>query len=125
MKHFCTIEITTCITFDFSTENFQGGQLIVGNLGDSRAVLCTRDRDQLIPVQLTVDLKPDIPSRSWFWLQFPSITSPSSIEFNQLLFFNFSQVKPQELLTVKEEFLQQKKNQMCTEYGCLMMTALD
>lgn len=99
--------------------------MIVGNLGDSRAVLCTRDRDQLIPVQLTVDLKPDIPSRSWFWLQFPSITSPSSIEFNQLLFFNFSQVKPQELLTVKEEFLQQKKNQMCTEYGCLMMTALD
>ncbi|KAG4922202.1 hypothetical protein JHK84_051049 [Glycine max] len=42
----------------------QGGQLIVGNLGDSRAVLCTRDRDQLIPVQLTVDLKPDIPSET-------------------------------------------------------------
>ncbi|OIW01338.1 hypothetical protein TanjilG_20520 [Lupinus angustifolius] len=40
----------------------QGDQLIIGNLGDSRAVLCTRgDRDQLIPVQLTVDLKPDIP----------------------------------------------------------------
>ncbi|KAG5008486.1 hypothetical protein GLYMA_09G280700v4 [Glycine max] len=42
----------------------QGDQLIVGNLGDSRAVLCTRDRDQLIPVQLTVDLKPDIPSET-------------------------------------------------------------
>lgn len=121
MKHFCTIEITTCITFDFSTENFQGGQLIVGNLGDSRAVLCTRDRDQLIPVQLTVDLKPDIPSRSWFW----PLTRPSSLECNLIFLFNFSQVKPQELLTVKEEFLQQKKNQMCTEYGCLMMTALD
>ena len=42
----------------------QGDQLIVGNLGDSRAVLCTRDRDQLIPVQLTVDLKPNIPSET-------------------------------------------------------------
>ncbi|XP_004492511.1 probable protein phosphatase 2C 65 [Cicer arietinum] len=42
----------------------QGDQLIVGNLGDSRAILCTRDRDQLIPVQLTVDLKPDIPSEA-------------------------------------------------------------
>ncbi|KAF1897534.1 hypothetical protein Lal_00036976, partial [Lupinus albus] len=43
----------------------QGDQLIVGNLGDSRAVLCTRgDINQLIPVQLTVDLKPDIPSEA-------------------------------------------------------------
>ncbi|RDX68597.1 putative protein phosphatase 2C 65, partial [Mucuna pruriens] len=42
----------------------QGDQLIVGNLGDSRAVLCTRDRDHLIPVQLTVDLKPEIPSET-------------------------------------------------------------
>ncbi|KAK7287252.1 hypothetical protein RIF29_00425 [Crotalaria pallida] len=43
----------------------QGDQLIIGNLGDSRAVLCTRgDRDQLIPVQLTVDLKPELPSEA-------------------------------------------------------------
>ena len=42
----------------------QGDHLIVGNLGDSRAILCTSDRDQLIPVQLTVDLKPDIPSEA-------------------------------------------------------------
>ncbi|CAI8584962.1 unnamed protein product [Vicia faba] len=42
----------------------QGDQLIVGNLGDSRAILCTRDRDQLMAVQLTVDLKPDIPSEA-------------------------------------------------------------
>ncbi|GAU17162.1 hypothetical protein TSUD_177920 [Trifolium subterraneum] len=42
----------------------QGDQLIVGNLGDSRAVLCTKDRDQLISVQLTVDLKPEIPSEA-------------------------------------------------------------
>ncbi|XP_066356183.1 probable protein phosphatase 2C 73 [Miscanthus floridulus] len=41
----------------------QGNHLIVANLGDSRAVLCTRDsKDRLIPVQLTTDLKPDLPS---------------------------------------------------------------
>ncbi|KAI4353474.1 hypothetical protein L6164_002422 [Bauhinia variegata] len=40
----------------------QRDQLIIGNLGDSRAVLCTRgDKDNLIPVQLTVDLKPNLP----------------------------------------------------------------
>lgn len=43
----------------------QGDQLIIANLGDSRAVLCTRgDNDELNPVQLTVDLKPDIPSEA-------------------------------------------------------------
>ena len=36
---------------------------MIANLGDSRAVLCTRDsKDRLIPVQLTTDLKPDLPS---------------------------------------------------------------
>nr|CAB3488844.1 unnamed protein product [Digitaria exilis] len=41
----------------------QGDHLIIANLGDSRAVLCTRDsKDRLIPVQLTTDLKPDLPS---------------------------------------------------------------
>ncbi|OIW00884.1 hypothetical protein TanjilG_22682 [Lupinus angustifolius] len=40
----------------------QKDQLIIGNLGDSRAVLCTRaDDNHFVPVQLTVDLKPDIP----------------------------------------------------------------
>ncbi|KAJ7961153.1 putative Protein phosphatase-2c [Quillaja saponaria] len=43
----------------------QGDNLMIANLGDSRAVLCTRgDQDQLVPVQLTVDLKPDIPSEA-------------------------------------------------------------
>ncbi|GAV76897.1 PP2C domain-containing protein [Cephalotus follicularis] len=41
----------------------QGDHLIVANLGDSRAVLCTRDStNQLVPVQLTNDLKPNLPS---------------------------------------------------------------
>lgn len=35
---------------------------MVGNVGDSRAVLATRDEDDsLIAVQLTVDLKPSVP----------------------------------------------------------------
>lgn len=40
----------------------QGEHLTISNLGDSRAVLCTRDiNNQPIPVQLTVDLKPNVP----------------------------------------------------------------
>jgi serine/threonine protein phosphatase PrpC len=43
---------------------YQGQDLIVGNLGDSRAVLGTRDQDgRLVAHQLTVDLKPDHPSK--------------------------------------------------------------
>ncbi|KAJ4915932.1 putative protein phosphatase 2C 6 [Raphanus sativus] len=39
--------------------------LVVGNIGDSRAVLATRDQDNaLMAVQLTIDLKPDLPSES-------------------------------------------------------------
>ncbi|CAN6556251.1 unnamed protein product [Malus baccata var. baccata] len=43
----------------------QGQNLVIGNVGDSRAVLATRDDDNsLIAVQLTVDLKPDLPAES-------------------------------------------------------------
>lgn len=43
---------------------FQKEHLIIANLGDSRAILCSRgDNDQLVPVQLTVDLKPNLPSQ--------------------------------------------------------------
>ncbi|WOH10924.1 hypothetical protein DCAR_0830401 [Daucus carota subsp. sativus] len=36
--------------------------LVIANLGDSRAILCTKgDKDQLLAVQLTVDLKPELP----------------------------------------------------------------
>ncbi|OEL25410.1 putative protein phosphatase 2C 14 [Dichanthelium oligosanthes] len=43
----------------------QGRNLIIGNLGDSRAVLGTRDENnQLVAIQLTVDLKPNIPSEA-------------------------------------------------------------
>ncbi|BAT83519.1 hypothetical protein LR48_Vigan03g039400 [Vigna angularis] len=41
----------------------QGLDLIVGNVGDSRAVLGTRENDDsLVAVQLTVDLKPNLPA---------------------------------------------------------------
>ncbi|KAJ1270403.1 hypothetical protein BS78_06G049800 [Paspalum vaginatum] len=42
----------------------QGRNLIIGNLGDSRAVLGTREDNQLVALQLTVDLKPSIPSEA-------------------------------------------------------------
>uniref|UniRef100_A0A7N0VC54 PPM-type phosphatase domain-containing protein n=1 Tax=Kalanchoe fedtschenkoi TaxID=63787 RepID=A0A7N0VC54_KALFE len=36
--------------------------LMLANLGDSRAIMCTRgDRNELVPDQLTVDLKPGLP----------------------------------------------------------------
>ncbi|KAI4304193.1 hypothetical protein MLD38_039742 [Melastoma candidum] len=43
----------------------QGNHLIIGNLGDSRAVLGTRDEENaLTAVQLTVDLKPNLPTEA-------------------------------------------------------------
>lgn len=41
--------------------------MLVANLGDSRAILGTRDeKNKLIPVQLTVDLKPNLPGELEF-----------------------------------------------------------
>ncbi|KAF9670403.1 hypothetical protein SADUNF_Sadunf13G0064600 [Salix dunnii] len=43
----------------------QGQYLVLGNVGDSRAVLGTRDEDDsLVAVQLTVDLKPNLPAEA-------------------------------------------------------------
>ncbi|KAI3507022.1 hypothetical protein L1887_21740 [Cichorium endivia] len=43
----------------------QGRDLIVGNVGDSRAILCTRDKNNsLVAVQLTIDLKPNLPAEA-------------------------------------------------------------
>ncbi|KAL6002839.1 hypothetical protein ACLOJK_023061 [Asimina triloba] len=43
----------------------QGQDLIIGNIGDSRAILGTRDQDDtLVAVQLTVDLKPNLPKEA-------------------------------------------------------------
>ncbi|GER28263.1 protein phosphatase-2c [Striga asiatica] len=41
----------------------QGQDIVIGNVGDSRAVLGTRDQNNLLTaVQLTVDLKPNLPA---------------------------------------------------------------
>ncbi|KAJ6825074.1 putative protein phosphatase 2C 33 [Iris pallida] len=43
----------------------QGRDLVIGNVGDSRAVLATRDQNNyLTAVQLTVDLKPTLPKEA-------------------------------------------------------------
>nr|AAL32574.1 putative protein phosphatase-2C (PP2C) [Arabidopsis thaliana] len=43
----------------------QGQYLVVGNVGDSRAVMGTRDSENtLVAVQLTVDLKPNLPAEA-------------------------------------------------------------
>ncbi|VVB01548.1 unnamed protein product [Arabis nemorensis] len=43
----------------------QGQHLVVGNIGDSRALLGTRNKDnKLVPFQLTEDLKPDVPAEA-------------------------------------------------------------
>ncbi|KAF5184810.1 phosphatase 2C [Thalictrum thalictroides] len=43
----------------------QGQDLVIGNIGDSRAILGTRDQDgSLTAVQLTVDLKPNLPGEA-------------------------------------------------------------
>ncbi|KAE8671012.1 putative protein phosphatase 2C 33 [Hibiscus syriacus] len=43
----------------------QGSYLVIGNIGDSRAVLGTRNKDDsLTAVQLTVDLKPNLPAEA-------------------------------------------------------------
>ena len=44
---------------------FQGEHIFVANVGDSRAVLATTSDDDgsLVPVQLTVDFKPNLPRK--------------------------------------------------------------
>lgn len=51
---------------------FQGQNIIIGNVGDSRAILATRDEanNSLTAVQLTVDLKPNLPSKNFFRSKF-------------------------------------------------------
>lgn len=67
----CKTKDFLCRKSDHSFQNFtclfhgvpQDQYLVVGNIGDSRAILGTRDHnDQLLAVQLTVDLKPNLPS---------------------------------------------------------------
>jgi hypothetical protein len=70
----------------------QGRNLIIGNLGDSRAILGTRDKDnQLMAVQLTVDLKPNIPSMLYIFL--PTFFSLLFL-FNLIIFYIYIFLSP-------------------------------
>ena len=43
--------------------DWKGTNLYMGNIGDSRAILGSKDtNDSMVAIQLTVDLKPDLPS---------------------------------------------------------------
>uniref|UniRef100_A0A2P2J5V2 Uncharacterized protein MANES_16G078000 n=1 Tax=Rhizophora mucronata TaxID=61149 RepID=A0A2P2J5V2_RHIMU len=42
----------------------QGEDLVISNLGDSRAVLGMISGDRIVPIQLTRDLKPSVPSEA-------------------------------------------------------------
>lgn len=47
----------------------QGKHLVIGNVGDSRAVLGTKDdKGAYVAVQLTVDLKPNLPSKDTIFI---------------------------------------------------------
>ncbi|KAK6911614.1 PPM-type phosphatase-like domain [Dillenia turbinata] len=47
------------------TDVFQGDLIVLANVGDSRAVLATTSDDgNLVPVQLTVDFKPNLPQEA-------------------------------------------------------------
>lgn len=54
-----------CSGLNFHLYFYQGDLIIVANVGDSRAVLgTTSDDGSLVPVQLTVDFKPNLPRQS-------------------------------------------------------------
>lgn len=61
---------------------YQGDHLIIANLGDSRAVLATTsEHGVLLPVQLTVDFKPNLPSElsvflCWLPLRLVHVSRP-------------------------------------------------
>lgn len=59
MQVFCNSFVTVLLLIPV----FQGSNLFMGYIGDSRAIMGSRDsNDSMVAVQLTVDLKPDLPS---------------------------------------------------------------
>jgi serine/threonine protein phosphatase PrpC len=83
---------------------FQDQDVVIGNVGDSRAVLATRDEDNsLIAVQLTVDLKPDLPGLSL------SLSYTHARTYTETLFTSSSAVNQ---ISIKERL----RNLMCEKY---------
>ncbi|KAH7365702.1 hypothetical protein KP509_18G041400 [Ceratopteris richardii] len=62
-RDLCKAEDVDCVTSGSTALALikQGTDLVIANLGDSRAVLAVRFEDSLIPLQLTVDLTPNLP----------------------------------------------------------------
>jgi hypothetical protein len=55
-----------CLSLSLSPLS-QGHHLVIANVGDSRAILATKDEiGALKAIQLTVDLKPNLPSKKIF-----------------------------------------------------------
>jgi serine/threonine protein phosphatase PrpC len=54
-----------CVYLSLSLSLFsQGHHLVIANVGDSRAILATKDENEVLKaIQLTVDLKPNLPSK--------------------------------------------------------------
>lgn len=66
----------------------QGKHLVIGNVGDSRAILGTKDeKGAYVAVQLTVDLKPNLPSKSGSWPKIPLLGRKPFVIF--ILFARF------------------------------------
>jgi serine/threonine protein phosphatase PrpC len=87
---------------------FQDQDVVIGNVGDSRAVLATRDKDNsLIAVQLTVDLKPDLPGLSLSLSLSLSYTHART--YTETLFTSSSAVNQ---ISIKERLW----NLMCEKY---------
>ncbi|KAE9599952.1 putative PPM-type phosphatase domain, protein phosphatase 2C family [Lupinus albus] len=48
----------------------QGEGLVIANLGDSRAILGRIHDEELVAIQLTTDLKPGLPCKTHYQIQF-------------------------------------------------------
>lgn len=104
----------------------KGSNLFMGNIGDSRAIMGSKDsNDSMVAIQLTVDLKPDLPSRSHpviisqfvWWSVY--LFEPNSWYKSKLL-----QGKLKGLSDVKVESLHCKMSLKFQEFGCHLMMPL-
>ncbi|KAH0851364.1 hypothetical protein HID58_091057 [Brassica napus] len=99
--------VTTAVTMVKQEDQ----HLVVGNIGDSRAVLGTMNKEnKLVPFQLTEDLKPDFPGVARLWL--PNHNSPGlamARAFGDFCLKDFGLISfltcPTDHLTEKDEFV--------------------
>lgn len=78
---------TCSYTFSTLLSQLKGSNLFMGYIGDSRAVLGSKDdADSLVAIQLSVDMKPDLPSKSKF---------PITYQTSSLIMFSVSLLESQ------------------------------